>query len=437
MKKIYLTIYPLVILAFVNTFSQKPSIELTFTADNNGQPVALDSILIQNLTQGGDTTLYAPDNVLVLNYTLGISDNNGAEKNTFTLSQNYPNPFEEETTIQLYLPEKDNIKLSVYNLIGQQVAFYEKTLNEGQHSFIFYSGKDKYYLLKVTGYTETRAIKMVNLNGKGDDNCRIVFTGEQDNTIIYKSIQDINNFGFNLGDELKYVGYTELGPSTIIDTPGENISYEFQFAQGLPCPAAPSVTYEGQTYNTVQIGNQCWFKENLNVGTIIDGDNNQLNNSLIEKYCYNNDPANCTIYGGLYQWDEMMQYTTQQGAQGICPAGWHLPTNVEWTALADFLGGEDVAGGKMKTTGTIEAGTGLWHDPNTGATNESGFTALPSGIRMDGSFSSLNGQAIFWSSSENIANNAWSRQLTNYYVSVINIYHWEQNGYSARCLRDD
>ncbi len=126
------------------------------------------------------------------------------------------------------------------------------------------------------------------------------------------------------------------------------------------------------------------------------------NNSIIEKYCYNNSTANCDIYGGLYQWNEMMQYTTTPGAQGICPAtGWHLPTDAEWTILTTFLGGEGIAGGKMKTTGTIEAGTGLWYAPNTGATNESGFTALPGGYRSDnGDFDGLGYYAYFWSSTE-------------------------------------
>jgi hypothetical protein len=82
---------------FVNAFSQKPTMELTFTAENNGQYVPLDSIFIKNLTQGGDTTLYAPDTTLLLEYIVGIADNDRIEKNSFFVSQNYPNPFERKT----------------------------------------------------------------------------------------------------------------------------------------------------------------------------------------------------------------------------------------------------------------------------------------------------------------------------------------------------
>src|SRR5665647_231898 len=100
-----------------------------------------------------------------------------------------------------------------------------------------------------------------------------------------------------------------------------------------PCPGTPTVTYSGKTYNTVQIGNQCWLKENLDVGTMIDSLANPGNNGIIEKYCYGNNPANCTTYGGLYQWNEAMQYVTTAGAKGICPTGWHIPDTSEFQIL--------------------------------------------------------------------------------------------------------
>ncbi|MEI6455048.1 MAG: FISUMP domain-containing protein [bacterium] len=212
---------------------------------------------------------------------------------------------------------------------------------------------------------------------------------------------------------------------------------EIGSSPGQPCPGNPTVLYEGQTYNTVQIGTQCWLKENLNIGTMINGSSNQINNGTIEKYCYNNDEANCAIYGGLYQWNEMMQYVTTPGVKGICPTGWHIPTDEEWTTLTTFLGGSSVAGGKMKSTGTIETGTGLWKSPNTGATNESGFTAVPAGGRgNDGTYGDIGYFGYWWSSSENGASAAWYRTLGCNYSGVGSHNLNKSSGFSGRCLRD-
>jgi uncharacterized protein (TIGR02145 family) len=188
-----------------------------------------------------------------------------------------------------------------------------------------------------------------------------------------------------------------------------------------------------KTYTTVQIGTQCWMRQNLNIGDRIVGSSNQANNGIIEKYCYNNSESNCDVYGGLYQWDEMMQYYTTPGTQGICPSNWHLPTDAEWTAITTYLGGESVAGRKMKEAGTIH-----WLSPNTGANNSSGFTGLPAGGRYStGSFYYLGTNANLWSSTEYSGSNAWYRSL--YYGDII-VYRFDDpkvSGFSVRCLKDN
>jgi uncharacterized protein (TIGR02145 family) len=189
---------------------------------------------------------------------------------------------------------------------------------------------------------------------------------------------------------------------------------------------------DGKSYNTVPIGTQCWMAENLNVGSRIDGVNNQTDNSILEKYCYDNNTANCEIYGGLYQWNEMMQYVNSGGSQGICPDGWHLPTDTEWITLTDYLGGTGVAGGKMKEDGTTH-----WYS-NTGATNSSGFTVLPGGRQypsIEYTFDFLSYYAYFWSSSENDSN-AWKWQLYYYNTQVDQHSVDKSLGFSVRCVRD-
>ena len=189
---------------------------------------------------------------------------------------------------------------------------------------------------------------------------------------------------------------------------------------------------DGKSYNTVLIGAQCWMAQNLNIGTRINGSQDQTNNQVIEKYCYNDLESNCDIYGGLYQWNEAMQYVATPGVQGICPAGWHLPTDAEWTILTTLLGGESVAGGKMK-----EAGFAHWQSPNTGATNTSGFTALPGGYRdSGGSFGGLTSYTYFWSSSESSSSYAWYRGLGYDSEIVYRGDYSKTGGFSCRCLKD-
>ncbi len=201
---------------------------------------------------------------------------------------------------------------------------------------------------------------------------------------------------------------------------------------------------DGKVYNSVQIGTQCWMAENLNVGIMIQGGEETTNNDTIEKYCYNNELDSCTKYGGLYQWDEMMQYVTTEGVQGICPTGWHLPSDDEWKTMEMHLGmsqaqtdatgwrGTD-EGGKLKETGTTH-----WKSPNTGATNTSGFTALPGGYRNAvGYFGNLGSNGFWWSATANGSPNAWSRYLSYSSDKVFRgNYLGKDYGFSVRCLRD-
>ena len=205
---------------------------------------------------------------------------------------------------------------------------------------------------------------------------------------------------------------------------------------------------DGKTYITVNIGTQCWMAENLNVGPKISLVKDQRNNGIIEKYCYDNAEENCKIYGGLYQWNEMMQYTTTPGIQGICPAGWHLPTDEEWCTLTIYLDttvncdsleiSGTTAGGKMKSTGTIEAATGLWYAPDAGATNESGFNALPGGTRSIYTKFLFKGyHAYFWSSTEYNASDAWFSYLKYSNTNVYREHYFKASSYSVRCLKDE
>ena len=200
----------------------------------------------------------------------------------------------------------------------------------------------------------------------------------------------------------------------------------------VPCPASITDTRDGKVYNTIAISTQCWMAQSLNIGTRINGTIEQTNHSAIEKYCYNNDEAQCTVYGGLYQWDNAMQWQTTADVQGICMSGWHLPTDAEYTTLITYLGGLATAGGPAKETGTTH-----WSSPNTGATNTSGFSALPSGMRnTNGSFYNITLYDYFWSSTYYSATEARYRGFYYNAVYVDNSYNSKTLGFAVRCIRD-
>ena len=192
--------------------------------------------------------------------------------------------------------------------------------------------------------------------------------------------------------------------------------------------------YDGNVYKTVKIGDQWWMAENLKVthyrkGEVIPNvtDNTAWSNLTTGAYCeYDNNSENVETYGRLYNW-----YAVSD-SRNIAPEGWHVPTDAEWSTLVTYLGGASVAGGKLKETGTTH-----WNSPNVGATNESGFAALPGGSRSNnGYFNLLGYYAYFWSSTESGSNCAWSRTL--YYV-IASVYRYDdgkQYGFSVRLVRD-
>lgn len=204
----------------------------------------------------------------------------------------------------------------------------------------------------------------------------------------------------------------------------------------LTPPASAAVDIDGNVYESVTIGTQIWMKENLKVSRYRNGDVIPNVTSAASwaalttgAWCnYNDDPANNSIYGKHYNW-----FTVVDSRQ-LCPSGWHIPNDSEWEVLTTFLGGIDVAGGKMKSTGTM-----YWQPPNTNATNSSGFSALPAGYRgADGTFTggliTINGS--WWSSTSIDAGTAWARGV---YYNLESVYPGRGNkpeGLTIRCLKD-
>ena len=190
---------------------------------------------------------------------------------------------------------------------------------------------------------------------------------------------------------------------------------------------------DGNTYKTVTIGTQTWMAENLKVTKYNDGiaipnvtDNTAWGELTTGALCdYGNIPSNSETYGKLYNW-----HAVNTGK--LCPTGWHVPSDAEWTELTDYLGGTSVVGGKLKETGTTH-----WASLNTGATNETGFTALPGGYRIfNGPFSYIGYFGYWWSATKLGANDAWYRRMFYNASSVDRDYYDKELGFSVRCLKD-
>jgi len=236
-----------------------------------------------------------------------------------------------------------------------------------------------------------------------------LLSGLKDNTTYYLRAYATNSSGTAYGNELSF---TSLAFNTYIVT-----------------------DIEGNTYNALTIGSQDWFTENLKTSHYSNGDLipdgteiGDISSETNPKYCftYDNNSDNITTYGKLYTW-----YTVTD-SRNICPDGWHVPTDTEWITLTKYLGGESTAGGKLK-----EIGTNHWKSPNEGASNESGFSAIPGGYRyQDGTFQTKGYLAYWWSSTEDNEENASFRRINYVSSDIYKLNYLKTHAFSVRCIKN-
>jgi uncharacterized protein (TIGR02145 family) len=419
------TIIIFLVLAMLKTQAQDYLISFA----GAGATTSVGTVKVDNLTNGATVTMNGGD-ILHLSPIGGIS-NPATDNGTIHV---YPNPMAGQSMLTFITPENGDAIIGIVDLAGKTVCQISGFLSRGENSFRISGINRGMYLVKVTGQTYTYSTKLVSQNSfNGGAGIEYVSSVKSTPVNQLKGVAATINMKYTDGDQLLYKGISGIYSTIVADVPVSNKTITFNFAA--------CTDNDGNNYATVQIGTgksvlQTWMAENLKVGIRINGPQAQTDNGIIEKYCSNNDDANCAIYGGLYQWGEMMQYATTPGAKGICPTGWHLPTDEEWNTLTvTLLGGDGIAGGKMKASGTVEAGSSLWHSPNTDATNESGFTALPGGGRDgNGLFGTLGWYGDWWSSTEGNTILAWDRYIDYDYSIVFRSNFQKSNGNSVRCV---
>ena len=461
-----------IVLLFVAASAQ--TVTLTFTGrDANSQRVQLDSVVINNQTKGWGETLVWPDTILTMQNGTGIDEtviNDG-----FGLSQNNPNPFNGTTAVKLMVADAGAVTLEIADVYGRMVETWcTASLQPGINQFRVTLSATGTYILTARQNGKTSSVKMV-CNGTGDGN-RIEYAGIVETMCTSslpisatpkKHTRGLTGNPFDLGDEMEYVGFatinggvTESQHVTQAQNASETIVLMFDSVRtdGLPCPGTPTVTdIDGNVYNTVMIGTQCWMKENLRTMHYTDSTLIPAGETYSETdpyhYAPNNDEANVVIYGYLYNWPAVMHgaatsETNPSGVQGICPTGWHVPGDAEWTQLTDYVSSKSqyVCGSDNGNIAKALASTTGWYEydyecavgNDQSVNNATGFSALPAGYYLDGSCSYFGGYgyAGFWSATTNSESNAYDRSFGYGNADVLRDYDSLSTGLSVRCVRD-
>jgi uncharacterized protein (TIGR02145 family) len=412
-----------IILCFLLLILKIQAQDYLISFEGEGDTTVVSSVKVDNLTSGATVNLNGND---TLHLTLSVGINNLDFDNSAV--QFYPNPTIEQSMLTFNTPETGTAVLSIVDLSGRTVHKISISLPAGRQSFQVSGISKGMYFVNIAGKGYNYSIKMIS-QSQLQGTVRVKYLGTENSGLLKPTPQLKNSTGtvdmlYSEGDLLLYKGTAGQYSTIITDVPTSNKTMTFNFVL-----CQDSV---GQNYSIVTIGDQIWMDENLNVGIRIDGLQDQTNNSIVEKYCFNDLETNCNLYGGVYLWDEMMQYSANYGVRGICPTGWHLPTDTEWNTLTTFLGGDSIAGGKLKETGYAN-----WALPNTGATNEAGFTTLPGGFRASAGlfyYSAFSG--FFWTSVQSDYLNAWMRVINYDSENVVKADVGKNHGCSVRCIHD-
>lgn len=438
--------------------SQDISVEV-FVHDHHTY-APLDSALVKISSDGVilDSSYTGKDGRTQLTITpTGVGERQIGIPNTFSVSENYPNPFRDETMVDFSIPESQTVRADVYNIIGQRVLSEELPLSAGYYSMKFSLSNlsTGIYFLRLHGM-EQPAIKLMKLGGAVHYDTRLLSRG---------NIQVTARSGVSLPLQ-KITG--EDGEFTIQVEKDQykswSVTKQIESDAAINAPLVLLDEYlltdiDGNVYHTVKIGDQWWMAENLrtsryrNSDEIPTGlDNTTWENDTTGAYAIypdslidglDGDEQVVAAYGKLYNW----YVATDE--RGLCPEGWHVPSDDDWKQLEMYLGitrqqADDTGwrgtdeGGKMKSTRTkLESHPG-WRSPNTDATNESGFSGLPGGFRHSGGNFDLIGMlGSWWSSTETMPDFGWSRYLYYETSNVGRFSSFERFGRSVRCIKDE
>jgi uncharacterized protein (TIGR02145 family) len=395
MKK-SITFLSLLIFACINLPAQ--NFEISFAG--TGTSTTVETVEIQNLTQGINLTMNGTD-ILNLVGTVGIEQ---TAANYDEVLRIYPNPTSAHSTIEFELNQTGLVTVELFDITGKKHTSIQNLLPAGIHTYNVSGLSRGIYTISITSNTISYSGKIISNNHSSEKTSLIYVnsTANIDKTNL-KSSKEIIQMQYNNGDLLLFRGVSSNYVTVVTLRPTSSTTVTFNFVS--------ATDGNGNNYGTVTIGTQTWMTENL-------------------RYVYANSavyPNAGVEYGRLYDFVE---------AQSVCPSGWHLPSDAEWTTLTTFLGGASIAGRKLKETGTTH-----WLSPSAG-TNEVGFSALPGGgyINYLGNFSLIGEYGMWWSSTgvtePGFTNNGYIRNIlhgSNYCNRTLN---FKGDKLSVRCIKD-
>jgi uncharacterized protein (TIGR02145 family) len=404
------------------------------TFKGKGQNTSVSSVIVQNITQGTEITINGNDILHLKGSVTGIAAGKPESAAGITFS---PNPMSENSVMEFSLLNPEKATISVFDMSGREILRKDADLEGGRHAFRISGLKAGLYLIRVKAGQKVFNGKLIS-SSSSEGNCSIVYMNSESvygKDPVSKGSSAEVIMPYSSGDRLKFTGIDGKHKTVIVATPESNRQIEFGF---YACSDA-----DGNNYPVVEIGQQVWMAENLRTtkyqdGTAIPNVTSNSSWSALDMnhdigYCwYGNDLKYKDKYGALY--NSWAVHGGPMMDKNVCPTGWHVPGEYEWYDLALYLDPgsilsvvSEIAGGSLK-----EAGTKSWENPNTGATNSTGFSALPGGRRSyDGTFTGM-GKAGYWMSDKGLSFHTMVHNAPNLFFTE----GGTEYGHSVRCIKD-
>jgi uncharacterized protein (TIGR02145 family) len=424
------------VLVFITSHLTAQEMNINFIA--SGDTDRIENIIVYNLSNNESVTLAGDDTLFLKTTSQQTIALNANKENMFV----YPNPFDLSATLNININKPQHVRISAMNYLSATVAKCEADLDSGSHLFELKINKRGIFLInistpegsgsiKVICKSDRKAVPAISYIGQIFDNSVLTessSSGKISGTITSKRKSGCykKEIHYKSGDVLLYECKSGNFQTVVTDTPGISKKQEVKFTTCRD--------FDGNHYKVVTIGNQLWMAENLRTVHYANGDTIfQITNDSIwvtltrgASIVYLYDSVNLEMFGLQYNW-----YAAAD-KRNVCPTGWRLPSDADWDALQDYLGGQSVAGGKLK-----EIRPSIWSVPNSGANNSSGFSALPGGgHNNDGVWYNYGNDTYFWSSTDKDSTIAYNRLLHFKSSIFYRNFHVKKDGFSVRCIKD-